>query len=289
MTGVQTCALPIYLAALQTAEANVMVAEATVATAQLTYESKEQLHAQNIISDFELQTAKNSLLSAKAQLAQMKAQEVNAKNNLSFTEVKSPSEGVVGTLPYRLGALVSPSMQKPLTTISDNTQMYAYFSLNETQLLALTEEYGSKDAVLEAMPGIDLKLSNNSIYGSKGKIESISGVVDKTTGTVNLRAAFPNDKGILYSGTSANVVLPVVKENVVVIPQIATFEIQDKVFVYKVVDGKAQSAMVKVSPVNGGRDYIVLEGLQPGETIVSEGVGLLREGTPIKPKSGKGA
>lgn len=278
-----------YQAALQTAIANVQAAEAAMATAELTFLSKKELFAQNVISNFDLKTAENGFLSAKAQLALMKAQEVNALNNLSYTEVKSPSDGVVGSLPFRTGALVSPSSPKALTTISDNSQMYAYFSLNEAQLLSLTREFGSKEGILNSMPEVDLKLNDNSLYETKGKIETISGVIDKNTGSVNIRAAFPNDKGILYSGSSANVIIPVKKENVLVIPQIATFEIQDKVYVYKIVDGKAQSFQVKVAPISGGREYIVLEGLQPGETIIAEGVGLLREGTPVKIKSQKEA
>lgn len=278
-----------YQAALQTAIANVQAAEATVATAQLTYNSKKELFSHQVISEFELKTSENALLSAQAQLAQMKALKLNANNNLSYTEVKSPSDGVVGSLPYRIGALVSPSLPKPLTTISDNTQMYAYFSMNETQLLALTRTYGSKQEIIRSLPQVELVLNDQSLYSEKGKIETISGIIDKNTGTVNIRAAFPNEKGILYSGSSASIILPVMRENVCVIPQIATFEIQDKVFVYKVVDGKAQSFPVKVTPVNGGRDYMVSEGLQAGDVIVSEGVGLLREGTPIKEKTEKEA
>lgn len=278
-----------YQAALQTAVANVQAAQASVATAQLTYNSKQALFAEHVISEFDLKTSENALLSAKAQLAQMQALELNARNNLSYTQVKSPSDGVVGTLPYRIGALVSPSLQKPLTTISDNTCMYAYFSLNETQLLALTRTFGSKEEIIRSLPAVELVLNDRSIYEGKGKIETISGIIDKNTGTVSVRAAFPNEKGILYSGSSASIVLPGVREDVCVIPQIATFEIQDRVFVYKVIDGRAQSFPVKVTPVNGGREYIVSEGLQPGDVIVAEGVGLLREGTPVKEKSKKEA
>ena len=179
-----------YQAALQTALANVQAAEAAVATAELTYTSKKELFAQNVVSNFDLKTAENNLLSAKAQLAQMKAMEVNARNNLSYTEVKSPSDGIVGILPYRIGALVSPSSPKPFTTISDNTQMYAYFSMNEAQLLNLTREYGSKEDALKSMPAVELKLNDNTLYSDKGKIETISGVVDENTGSVNIRASF---------------------------------------------------------------------------------------------------
>lgn len=273
-----------YQAALQTATANVEAAQAALSTAKLTYDSKKELHAQNVVSAFDLQTAENAWLSAKAQLAQMKALELNARNNLSYTEVKSPSNGVVGTLPYRVGALVSASLPKPLTTVSDNSDMYVYFSMTENQLLALTRQYGSKEKALATMPEVELQLNDKSLYQEKGKIETISGVIDRSTGTVSLRAVFPNKDGILYSGNSGNIILSMEKSDCIVIPQSATFEVQDKVYIYKVIDNKAQSFPVTVARVNGGQEYVVSEGLNAGDIIVAEGVGLLREGTPIQEK-----
>lgn len=275
-----------YLAALRTAEANVEAARAGVATSQLTYDSKKELFAQKVVSEFDLKTSYNNLLTAKAQLAQAEAQQVNAANNLSYTEVKSPSEGVVGMLPYRVGTLVSANLPKPLTTVSDNSNMYVYFSMTENQLLDLTRRYGSKDKALAEMPAITLQLNDRSAYPQQGKIETISGVIDASTGTVSLRAVFPNGEGLLTSGGSGNVVIPVRKENCIVIPQAATYELQDKVYAYKVVDGKAESAPIQVTRVNGGQEYIVESGLKVGDVIVAEGVGLLREGTPIKTKEG---
>ena len=273
-----------YIAALRTAEANVEAAKAGVATSQLTYDSKRELYAQKVVSEFDLKTSHNSLLSAKAQLAQAEAQRINAANNLSYTEVKSPADGVVGTLPYRVGTLVSSGMPKPLTTVSDNSDMYVYFSMTENQMLELTRRYGSKDKALAEMPAVSLQLNDRSTYPQEGKIETISGVIDTSTGTVSLRAVFPNKDGLLTSGGSGNVIVPLKKEDCIVIPQAATYEVQDKVFVYKVVDGKAQSAPVQVTRVNGGQEYIVENGLQVGDVIVVEGVGLLREGTPVVAK-----
>ena len=274
-----------YRAALKTATANVEAARAATSTAELTYKSNKELYAQKVVSEFSLKTAENSYLTAKAQLAQAEAQEISARNNLSYTEVKSPSDGVVGALPYRAGALVSASIPYPLTTVSDNSDMYVYFSMTENQLLGLIRQYGSKDEALKSMPAIDLQLNDKSAYPEQGQIESISGVIDRSTGTVSLRAVFPNKDGLLHSGGAGNVVIPVQKTGALVIPQGATFEIQDKRYVYKVVDGKAQSALVQVTRVNGGREFIVDEGLAPGDVIVAEGVGLLREGTPIKAKT----
>ena len=189
-----------YRAALQTAEANVEAARASVATAQLTYDSKKELFAQKVISEFDLQTSYNTLLTAKAQFAQAEAQRVSAANNLSYTEVKSSTNGVVGTLLYRVGSLVSASIPRPLTTVSDNANMYVYFSMTENQILELTRRYGSKAKVLEEMPAITLQLNDKSIYPSQGKIETISGIIDTSTGTVSLRAVFPNKEGLLQSG-----------------------------------------------------------------------------------------
>lgn len=150
--------------------------------------------------------------------------------------------------------------------------------------MALTRQYGSKAEALKNMPEVELQLNDKSMYGEKGRIETISGVVDRNTGTASLRAVFPNKNGLLYSGTSGNVILPVTMKGSLVIPQATTFEIQDITYVYKVVDGKAQSAPVSVTRVNGGQEYIVNDGLKEGDIIVAEGVGLLREGTPIKVK-----
>lgn len=274
-----------YRAALETATANVEAAAAALATAELTYESRQELNRRKVVSDFDLKTTRNAWLSAKAALAQARAQEVNARNNFSYTEVKSPSDGVVGMLPYRVGTLVGPSgMPEPLTTVSDNSEMYVYFSLTENQLLSLTRRYGSKGAALKNLPEVELQLNDRSIYSYKGRIESISGVVDRTTGTVGLRAVFPNPDGLLFSGTSGSIQLQSGRQGMLVIPQSATFEVQDRTFVYKVVDGKASASPVRVSRVNGGQEYIVEEGLHEGDMIVTEGVGLLREGTPVKSK-----
>lgn len=271
-----------YQAALNTAVANVQAAEASLATAKLTYENKEKLFEKNVISDVDLTTARNSYLTAQAQLAQMQAQEVNARNNLSYTVVTSPSNGVIGVLPYREGALVSASLPQPLTTVSDNSQMYIYFSMTENQLLSLLKEYGSKEAAIAQMPAVELRLSDGSLYDEKGRIEAISGVIDQSTGSVSVKAVFDNKNGLLHSGASGNIIIPQTIEQCVVIPQAATFEIQDKTFAYKVTDGIANPVEVTVTKVNGGQDYIVTSGLTFGDTIVAEGAGLLRAGTRVQ-------
>ena len=276
-----------YEAALQTALANVEASKAALASAQLSYDSKRELYNQNVVSEFDLNTANNTLLAAKAQLSQAQAQELNARNNLSYTVVKSAADGVTGMLPFRVGALVSANLSEPLTTVSDNSTMHVYFSMTENQLLEQIRQYGSKEAALEQMPEVNLRLNDRSEYPQKGKIEAVSGVIDRNTGTVGMRAAFPNPDGLLHSGGAGNIVVPTQRTGVLVIPRLATYEIQNKIFVYKVVNGKAQPAQVEVTAMNGGQEYIVESGLTTGEKIVVEGVGLLREGTPIKERSGK--
>ncbi len=271
-----------YRAALKTAVANVEAARAAMATAELTYNSNKELYAQKVVSEFSLKTAENTYLTAKAQLTQAEAQEVNARNNLSYTEVKSPSDGVVGALPYRVGALVGANLPYPLTTVSDNSDMYVYFSMTENQLLALTRQYGSMDEALKNMPEVELILNDNSVYNKKGVIESISGVIDRQTGTVMARVVFPNESRLLHSGASGTVVVPSIYKDCIAIPQGATVQMQDKIVVYKVVDGKAVSTLITVAGINDGREYVVLSGLQSGDEIISEGAGLVREGTQVK-------
>ncbi|MBQ8889183.1 MAG: efflux RND transporter periplasmic adaptor subunit [Bacteroidaceae bacterium] len=271
-----------YRAALNTASANVQAAKAGLATAQLSYDSAKELYAQKVISEHQLKTTENTLLTAKAQLAQAEAQEVNAKNSLAYTEVKSPSDGVVGAIPMREGTLVSPSMGAALTTVSDNKEMYVYFSMTGKQVLNMTRQYGSMEEALKNMPAVQLKLEDGSFYDQPGKIESISGVVDPQTGTISVRASFPNEGGILHSGFNGAVVIPSVYKDAIVIPQSATVQLQDKYLIYKVVDGKATSAIITVAPTSDGKEFVVLSGLEPGEEIIAKGAGLVREGTPVK-------
>ena len=270
-----------YQAALETAVANVKSAEASVANARMTVDSKQVLYDNKVISDFDLQTSRNALHEAEAALAQAKAQETNARNDLSYTVVKSPVDGVTGMLPYRVGALVDASISEPLATVSDDAEMYVYFSMTENQILALVRQYGTLDETLKHMSDVELLLSDGQPYAHKGKVDAISGTIDSGTGAVSLRATFPNPERMLRNGGNGTVVFPYVRDSVLVIPQEATYEIQDKIFAYRVVDGKATSTQITVFPVNDGQEYIVEQGLAVGDTIVAEGAGLLQEGTII--------
>ena len=270
-----------YEAALRTAVANVHAAEAQVETARITYESKQELFRRNVVSEFDLSTARNALAVAEASLEQARAEETNARNSLSYTEVKSPADGVVGTIPYRVGALVGPTAAQPLTTVADNSEMYVYFSMSENRLQELVMRYGSLDRTLEEMPAVQLRLNDGSIYAEEGRIESISGVLNPETGSGSLRAVFPNPNRVLFSGGTGNVVIPQQLENAISIPQEATYELQDKIFVYRVIDGQAVATRVEVSPIHDGVNYTVTKGLSAGDRIVTTGVGLLNDGDEI--------
>ena len=271
-----------YEAALRVAVANLAAAKVGVESAELEYNSTKELFENDVVSSYELQQSLNSLHSAQATLAQMEAQQIDAANNLSYTEVTSPSNGVVGTIPYREGALVSASMATPLTTVSDNSEMYVYFSMDENSLLDMLQQYGSVEKALAQMPDVQLQLSNGSIYNHTGRVESISGVISQTTGTVSLRAIFANPDRLLHSGANGSILFPEHYDNVITIPQESTFELQDKVLVYKVVDGVTRSTQITVSPINDGRKYIVTGGLEVGDQIIAAGAGLLKEGMPVK-------
>ncbi len=270
-----------YKAALQKAKAAVATAQASEATAKQTLEGKQLLFNDKVISDFELRTAQNDYQSAKALLEQAQAELTDAENNLSYTEVKSPVDGYAGMTSYRIGALVSASMSDPLIRVSDNSEMYVYFSLSEKQVLSLTAQYGSLDSTLASFPEVSLQLNDGSVYEQKGKVDVISGIIDKTTGTVSLRAVFDNKGKRLMSGGSASVVIPYERKQCIVIPQEGTYEIQDRIFAYKVVDGKAVSTPIEVFEINDGKEYIVESGLSEGDVIVSEGAGLLKDGTVV--------
>lgn len=273
-----------YQAAVNTAQAAIKVAEANLATQEITVNSKRELLKKNIISEYDMQMAENTLASMKANLAQSKAQLVTAKQNLAYTTITSPSDGIVGIIPYRVGSLVSSATAEPLTVVSDISKMYAYFSMTEKELLEQTKKSGNDRAVIESMPELDLQLIDGSIYDQKGKVETISGVIDATTGSVSVRAAFANPKGILKSGGTGKILLPYKSENALVVPQTATYEIQDKKFVYVLQkDGTVKSTEVEVLDVNDGKNYIVTAGLKSGDQIALENVSTMKDGQKITP------
>lgn len=275
-------------AAVDAARAAVEVARANVNTAQTNAANNKILLDKNIIAQTAYQTSVDALNAAKAQLNQAQANLTSAQKNLSYTVVKAPAPGIVGTIDNKDGSLVSPSTL--LTVLSDNGGMEAYFSMTEKEILALTE--GGKRSVAEAiptLPSVQLQLADGEMYPEKGRIVSISGVLDQATGSALVKAAFPNPEGMLRSGNTGKVLIPNPQSGVIVVPQDATFEIQDMKFVYVLGDSaKVHAAPITIDANNDGKNYIVTSGLQPGQQIVVEGVGIsVRDGMTINPKGAK--
>jgi len=281
-----------FQAAVDQARAAVNNAQTAVNTAKMTADSKKTLFDKNIISEYEYQLSQNSLAQAQAQLANAKAALASAQKNLAYTVVTAPSDGVVGTIPNREGSLASPSSAQPLTTVSDNSEVYAYFSLTAKDLLKLSGEgKQSIDAAIKAMPEVQLRLSDGTLYPISGKVATVSGVIDNSTGSSSVRALFKNPSGILRSGGTGQIILPDDKQDVIVIPQKATFELQDRRFAYVVNDSnKIVSTPITIEANNDGKTFVVTSGLQPGQRIAVEGVGSkLSDGMVINPVAPKEA
>lgn len=278
---------PQYEQEVRTAEANIKIAQADVNAAQMEVNKVRPLVEKNIISRYELESAEFELQSRQAALAQANATLANARTNLGYTSVTSPVNGIVGLIPYKIGSLVSSNTTQPLTTVSNIGNIYAYFSINEKQALAFTKNTKGTTTQerLATLPPVSLIMANGVEFPQKGRIETTSGSINTETGSVRVRATFPNPGNIIRSGSSGAVQIPATVDSALVIPQKTTYEIQGKTFVYLVgKDGTVKSGEVSVMENDDGRFFVVEEGLQAGAQIVLEGVATLREGAPIKPK-----
>lgn len=271
-----------YQAQVRQSQAAVNTAQSQVNTAKLTYENSKQLFANKVIGEYELQTAENSYLSAQAQLSQAQAALASAKETLSFCYVKSPSAGVVGTLPYKKGALVSAS--NVLTHVADISQMDVYFSLPERGILAMSQGEGGMRGAIDAFPPVKLQLADGSVYGVEGKVVSVSGVIDQTTGSVQLKARFANPEKVLKSGGSGSIIIPRSASEAIVIPQSVVMEVQNKKFIYLLKDSnKVAYTEITVDPQNDGNNYIVTSGLNIGDKYVTNGITKLSDQMEIVP------
>ena len=265
-----------YQAQVRQSQASVNAAQQQVNTTKLTYENAQKLHAAKVIGDYELQTSKNSYESALAQLAQAQAGLASAKESLSFCYVKSPATGVVGTLPFKKGALVSAS--NVLTTVANISSMDIYFSITEKEAMIISQKG------LNSIPAVKLQLADGSIYAHEGKVARMSGVIDAETGSVQLIASFPNPEKILKSGATGNLIIPRQNHSAIIIPQSCVSEVQNKKFVYILDKGnKVKYTEIKVDPQNDGNNYIVTEGLKTGDKYVTNGVTKLSDGMEIVP------
>jgi membrane fusion protein (multidrug efflux system) len=264
------------------AKAALNSAQAQLNTSKLDVERIRPLAEKGILSNVQLQMYENTYQSAVATLEQAKATLANAEATRSWATVTSPVDGIVGTIPYRLGSLVNSA--STLTTVANTSSIYAYFSMNEKALLEFLSslEGESQAEKIKNAPELTLQLADGSIYAEKGKLETISGVVNVTTGSANFRAVFPNQQAFLKSGTSGKIEIPRILEDVFVIPQAATFAQQDKILTFIVQGDSVVQKVVSVLTLNDGKSYAVTNGLTEGDVIIESGVATLFNGKKIK-------
>ena len=274
-----------YQAAVRNAEARVTSAKAQLATARQNLEGKEELYKQHVVGDFDLKKARNAKAEAEGALAEAQADLEKARNELSYTIITSPSDGVLSMIEYRLGELVDPLMETELTNVTDPRRLFAYFSMSEKTIHNLADIYKCRVSDLTSvLPKVSLVTYWGKELQQKGHIDAISGNVDESTGSLVLRASFENSEDLFLNGSNGIIVLPYELKSAIVIPQEATYDILDKQFVYKVVDGVTKACEIKVFRYDNGKDYIVTEGLKLGDVIIAEGAGMLKDGMRIKVK-----
>ncbi|WP_044046305.1 efflux RND transporter periplasmic adaptor subunit [Niabella soli] len=277
---------PQYEQQVITAKAAIKSAEADVSAAQMNVEKTKPLVQQDIISKYELESAQYTLKAKEAALAQAKATLANALTNIGYTTIRSPQSGIIGLIPYKIGALVSSTTSNPLTTLSNNSNIYAYFSLNEKQLLGFTSRHAGNtmQEKLMSLPPVNLVLADGTLYSETGKIETASGSITTATGTITFKGTFPNPGGVIQNGASATVRIPRSETAALLIPQSATFELQDKRLVYRLTsDNKVISTAITSTATPDGRFLIIQNGLNKGDRIVLNGFNL-KDGTVVIPR-----
>ena len=271
-----------YQSQVRQAQASVNTAEAACNTAKLSFENSQKLHQNGVIGDFELQSSSNQYEQAKAGLAQAQAALASAKEMLSYCYVKSPAAGVVGSLPFKVGTLVSAG--NTLTTVSNISSMEVYFSMTEKDVLEMGKTAGGLTSAIKDMPAVKLKLADGSLYGLEGTVTKMSGVIDAATGSVQMIAVFQNPEKLLKSGGSGTIVIPHDNNSAIIIPQSCVSEVQDKLFVYLLGENnKVKYSEIKVDPQNDGNNFIVTEGLKTGDKFVTNGITKLTDGMEIVP------
>lgn len=280
-----------YEQSVRSAKADVEAAKASINTARDEVQRLSRLAEKDIISNYQLQSAKNKLETQKAALAQAKASLENAQVNLGYTNVKSPATGIIGNIPYRIGSLVSSTIQKPLTVVSDISKIYAYFSMSERELLEMSQNVADEGGNttlhqrVKEMPKVNLILADNSTYNHKGTLKLASGLINTQTGSASFRAIFPNPRQVLRSGGSANVQIPVQRDSSIVIPKKSTYEVQNKRFVYTVTDSNTvESTEISTLPLSTKQLFVVEKGLSANHTIITAGLSSLKDGAKIKPQ-----
>ena len=278
-----------YIAAVDAAKAQVATARATLATAQLNLEGKEKLYEQQMIGEFDLHRARYAKEEAYALLETAKAELESARTNLGYTTITSPVDGSIDMMKNRVGDYVSPDGEERFTLLVDNSYFNAYGSISEEMLSGLLHDFkcSSTNELLKKLPPVTFYSNWGYKLPQDGHIDAISGSVDIMVGAVYIRASFTNPTEMLRSGSNGYIVLPYVMHDVIVIPQEAAVDIHDKFLVYKVVDGKAVETEVTILPYNDGQNFVVTAGLEPGDVIIAEGVGLVKDGIEVTEKKDK--
>lgn len=275
-----------YQEELNQAKANLQSAQATLQAALINVNRLTPLVTNHVVSDIELQTAKATYAQAKAQVASARSTVGSAEINLGFTDITAPADGYIGSIPLKKGSLVGGSSESLLTVLSETNQMHVYFSMSEKDFLRFKANYEGKtiEEKIEQMPAVSLLLSDNSLYPEKGKVELVEGRFDQEMGAINFRAVFPNANGLLRSGNTGRIRLPSQSVNGVIVPQGATFELQDKIFAFQLSDSnKVESVPLQVA-MKKGNYYVLKGGLKPGDKIVLTGLGRLSNGMEIAPE-----
>jgi membrane fusion protein (multidrug efflux system) len=275
-----------YREQLNNAKASLSAAKANLANAEINVSKLTPLVQNNVISDVQLKTAQAAYDAASANVAQAQAVVHNAQINLGYALITAPANGYIGKIPLKTGSLVGTTTAEPLTILSETKDIYAYFSLSENDFIQFKNEFQGKtmEEKIKQLPPVELVLADNSVYPQKGKVEIAEGQFNKTTGTISFRATFPNAEGILRSGNTGKIRIARELGSSLVIPQEATFELQDKVFVFAVGDSnKVTSKPITVTGASGNY-YLVQGGINSGEKIVYAGLDRLRDGAVIQPQ-----
>lgn len=272
------------------ADSNIAAAQAAVAAANVEVNKLQPLVQKKIISNVQLQTAQANLAQAEAQLQQARAAKSqavanykSAEANVEYSIIRAPISGVIGKLPLRVGSLVGPSDQTALTTVSDTSEIYAYFSMNEKEYFDFLEKTpgSSMPEKIKNLPMVELELANGSLYPEKGRVEAITGQIDSSTGTIQFRVSFTNAQKLLSNGNSGKIRLPKYYNNVLVIPESSTYEQQGIVYVYKVDKDTAKNTVVNIIDRIDNL-ALIKDGVKQGDDVVAQGVGSLKNGTPVK-------
>lgn len=278
-----------YNAQYNNASASLQAAQAAITNAQLEIDKLTPLVQNKVVSDYQLKSAQAARKIAVANAAQARAVVASAKINIGYTLVKAPVSGFIGRLPKKRGSLVSPADPEPLTELSDVHEVYAYFSLGESDFINFKSQYqgNTLSDKLKRLPPVSLVLANNTIYPQKGRIDMVDGKFDKNTGAITLRAVFPNAQSLLRSGNTGKIRLQQQHNDALLVPQSATIDVQDKVFVYAVGDSNKVGKQALNIIGKSGTDYIVTDGVKPGDRIVFSGLDHLTGGAVIRPENVK--